>query len=82
MQYGVYVDFFDSVGILVSDGNIGDRFIFAIEYEVEPVDDLTRDTIISQSYNTRTEARRKAIEKASEIYNRMNHSSLINNHSS
>jgi len=63
MQYGVYVDFFDSVGIYIS---------------IEPYQDYDSDiqfwcfnikgfNIIE--LNTRNEARTEAIKKANEIYN-------------
>jgi hypothetical protein len=61
MQYGVYVDFFDSVGIeinLIKSRNINYYQIDDIAYTY------------SYSLKTRPEARIKAIEKANEIYNK------------
>ena len=61
MQWGVIVDFFDSVGITIqiaffdSDFNIFDVFI--------------NDILTSKEHKSRQEARTKAIEKANEIYN-------------
>ena len=58
MQYGVYVDFFDSVGLELVCFKYNNEFnSFVNGYEGE-------------SYSsTRNEARQKAIEKANEIYN-------------
>jgi len=63
MQYGVYVDFFDSVGY---------------ELEIFKTDELDFNVFVSVGkaigesgflVSTRQEARTKAIEKANEIYN-------------
>ena len=63
MQYGVYVDFFDSVGIQVNvTGWL--MFTYSISYGTSNVKRLKGDT-----YKTRPEARTAAIEKANEIYN-------------
>jgi len=64
MQYGVYVDFFDSVGseVYITNG------LFDIEIR-------QNRTLIDRSWGevaTRHEARTKAIEKANEIYNSNN----------
>ena len=68
IQYGVYVDFFDSVGIVIDvspnsyeKSRIGDGFEWWISKESGSVNDFTP--------RTRPEARTKAIEKANEIYN-------------
>jgi len=59
MQYGVYVDFFDSVGIrIMIQGGEGGLFYIKINYNCE----ISRDI-------PRHEARTKAISKANEIYN-------------
>jgi hypothetical protein len=66
MAYGVYVDFFDSVGIHLMSYNLkGDKNRYCSEIE------LAKDrAFFSKHYkDTRAEARQKAIEKASEIYN-------------
>lgn len=63
MQYGVYVDWFDSVGYNI---NIG-YGIVSKEYDFELV--TYRIEFVSDMLNTRQEARTKAIEKANEIYN-------------
>jgi len=64
MQYGVYVDFFDSVDIDIciyfGDGGGYEVNIYAKKYYA-----LDRNT-------TRQEAREQAIEKANEIYNVLN----------
>jgi hypothetical protein len=65
MQYGVLVDFFDSVGVNIE---------VWIEYQVGGVlidfyAVLVNDENISGGFETRQEARTKAIEKANEIYN-------------
>jgi hypothetical protein len=59
MQYGVYVDFFDSVGIRISMNQFNKEYWYDIE--------LTGDD--STCLKTRREARTEAIEKANEIYN-------------
>lgn len=63
MQYGVLVDWFDSVGVNITidyDFNEGIKYygfyIFA--------------NYGKQSFSTRPQAREKAIEKANEIYNK------------
>lgn len=74
MQFGVYVDFFDSVGIIVSTRNFFDNvkdscfFMFIIS------DNKSRHLINHVKENTpfiktRPEARTKAIEKANELLN-------------
>ena len=62
MQYGVYVDFFDSVGV-----NISESLVFTLErhgysFSIELYSDY-------EIYKTRPEARTSAIQKANEIYN-------------
>jgi hypothetical protein len=59
MQYGVYVDFFDSVGIDIDIFKTPEgKYLSAVEME-------GNDNI----HNTRQEARTAAIEKANELYN-------------
>lgn len=58
MQYGIYVDFFDSVGVEVVCFLMNGEYNWFIEGDIE--DNFTK---------TRHEARTKAIEKANEIYN-------------
>lgn len=65
MQYGVYVDFFDSVNVelVVYVEVFDDREFYwtVIEDGKDNVDGWA---------DTRTEARKKAIKKANEIYNK------------
>ena len=64
MQYGVYVDFFDSVGIDLDVFLLRNRFcIMIINKGDEVCSELSK-------YRTRHEARGKAIKKANEIYNK------------
>ena len=68
MKYGVYVDFFDSVGIYIKDRKISNikRFMCIIE------DEKGRhlNNYIEQGFlKTRKEVRTEAIENANEIYN-------------
>jgi hypothetical protein len=65
MQYGVYEDFFDSVGVDVSIRSLeSDRFDWRT-YEYSK-NDITYSEVF---FETRPEARTAAITKASEIYN-------------
>jgi len=61
MQYGVYVDFFDSVGIRISMNQFNKEYWFDIDPQAEDCECL----------KTRTEARTAAIEKTNEIYNKL-----------
>lgn len=61
MQYGVYVDYFDSVGVFANDYHIEIAFRYMI--------DIKEDTYMSTDFETRPEARTQAIIKANEIYN-------------
>jgi hypothetical protein len=70
MQYGVLVDFFDSVGVEI-DIDIDSKF----RYEVAEINfyiytELQTYDGYDNHYSTRQEARTKAIEKANEIYNK------------
>ena len=68
MQYGVYVDFFDSVNILMDIICIADGYECSI-WKREANGDV--GSIESKSFDSKTlnGARKKAIEKANEIYN-------------
>ena len=71
-RWGVYVDFFDSVGMLIeitrcgfgNDAVYNERFEYEISSGVIAVCDHRSD-----EYETRHEARKAALEKAVEIYN-------------
>lgn len=59
MQWGVYVDFFDSKGIeIMLDKDFRDCWVFVI------------DATEYGNFSTRAEARKEAIETANEIYNK------------
>jgi hypothetical protein len=64
-KYGVYVDFFDSVGIKLSIRNISDAYWFVINN----VNTKGKKDRHEGKYMSRAEARTAAIEKANEIYN-------------
>jgi hypothetical protein len=70
MQYGVYVDFFDSVGlnleILLSPIS-NTLYVHKFDYSVYTSNDEEYGS--TYEFDTRQEARQKAIEKANEIYN-------------
>ena len=68
MQYGVYVDFFDSVGIKISVNFTHENFRFDGWWFTI----LTNNDEIDKPFDTRQEARTKAIEKANDIYNERN----------
>ena len=61
MQYGVYVDFFDSVGIYIIISRDSGW------YDVDIAGEWTSTT----TQDNRTEARTLAIEQANEIYNKI-----------
>ena len=61
MKYGVYVDFFDSVGIYIIISRDSGW------YDVDIAGEWTSTT----TQDNRTEARIVAIEKANEIYNKI-----------
>lgn len=70
MQYGVYVDFFDSVGIYI---DIKSTPSSNLPYDSNIKD--IRNSLLVTEYNytkTRQETRKKAVEKANEIYNESN----------
>tara|TARA_R110002126_G_scaffold191586_1_gene339757 strand:- start:292 stop:612 length:321 start_codon:yes stop_codon:yes gene_type:complete len=62
MQYGVYVDFFDSVGIVIDICSSNFCSVFYVY--------LNKKTVPVTTCRTRPEARMAAIEKANEIYNK------------
>jgi len=65
MQYGVMVDFFDSVGIeieITRDIDWEDKVILGWVYYIENYEN-------NKWYDSRQEAREQAITKANEIYN-------------
>ena len=66
MQYGVYVDFFDSVGFSIHIHRMyfQTRFYYSIKELYTPIE--IEDV---QAYESRETARQKAIEKANELYN-------------
>ena len=64
MQYGVYVDFFDSVDIKIIIGTGFSGYLFNYRLSITGMQDEFDNEI-----EARTEARQKAIEKANEIYN-------------
>lgn len=71
MKYGVYVDFFDSVEIIVNSGQnlsnvIGKKFYCY----VRKVD--SSDFALQEHESNRQNARNKAIEKADELFNEKN----------
>lgn len=67
MQYGVYVDWFDSVGIYLEVACMAEGW--QSEVWLREVDRVRLDYCNHIENGTRHEARTKAIEKANEIYN-------------
>jgi len=68
MQYGVYLDFFDSVGIRIVidmdfENEVYDKFALYIEYKKHCFCNY------GMNFKTRKEARTEGIENANEIYN-------------
>ena len=68
MQYGVLVDFFDSVGIRIVidmdfENKVYDKFVLYIEYKKHCFCNY------GMNFKTRPKARNEAIKKADEIYN-------------
>ncbi len=64
MQWGLLVGFFDSVGCEIEIRKTALNWMFY----VFPYDDLPRNEV-KKLYESRPEARRAAIEKATEIFN-------------
>ena len=67
MQYGVLVDWFDSVGIIVDV--IKTDFNRLYNFEVYDENDIGKITNFLDGIETRPQARQKAIEQANKIYN-------------
>ena len=69
MQYGVYVDFFDGVGISVNNKRVdfNDQTWFCVIVNNNYIE-IKNDLPINH-FKTRPEARTAAIEKANELYN-------------
>lgn len=65
MKYGVYVDFFDSVGISVDVEYLGDGLFGMIWTTTDHKLPCGR----THGFDSRPEARTAAIQKANEIYN-------------
>lgn len=65
MKYGIYVDFFDSVSIIVHSGKTLEHSYGSFNWYAT----TTLKHYQSRITKTRQEARTKAIEKANEIYN-------------
>lgn len=59
MKYGVYVDWFDSVGIIIEVIFPFSSWSYIVNDDLDPL----------KEFDTRQEVRIKAIEKANEIYN-------------
>jgi len=62
MQYGVIEDFFDSVGIVIN-------IVKTQNFDWRYITDLDGGEYFDEYFKTRKEARKQAIEKATEIYN-------------
>lgn len=69
MQYGVLVDFFDSVGIYITDGTYRLKLDKEIFYWVIEIKNVRGREECIDTNQTRLEARTEAIKKANEIYN-------------
>jgi hypothetical protein len=69
MQYGVYVDFFDSVGVYLTIDNYYHRKRTPKVYYEFGYDTGNNWIAIKTQFKTRQEAREQAIIKANEIYN-------------
>jgi len=66
MQYGVLVDWFDSVGIYIDVHKVFN--LKEYRWWIED-DSLMLEDFQSEAFNSRPQARAKAIEKANEIFN-------------
>lgn len=74
MKYGVYVDFFDSVGIrLFTHDEFAEPLEFGFKYSHSEFGTL-KPVGIRNKHETRPEARTLAIKRANEIYNGNNSS--------
>ena len=63
-RYGVYVDFFDSVGIIIDISPSNFCSVFYVY--------LNKKTVPVTTCGTRKDARTASIKKANEIYNKLN----------
>ena len=61
-KYGVYVDWFDSRNLFI-------ELCYTEDWGYEVSHSETEDSIVDWGFDTRHEARTKAIRKANEIYN-------------
>jgi len=64
MQWGVYLEFFDSVGIIIDTERYSDHFY---EHYIKCYGDFVKNGIIKTSGKSRKEAQKEAIKKAFEI---------------
>ena len=74
MKYGVCVDYFDSVGLELVVHKFKNKYVASVFVEQEPLRSQLDDEEIKcnkKGYNSRPEARTKAIEKANEIFNEL-----------
>lgn len=69
MQWGVYVDFFDSVGIYLEDAVNNDTIAEKVVYDFYISLKNEHLEFRNDFFKTRAEARIAAITKANEIYN-------------
>lgn len=72
IQYGVLIDFFDSVGIYVSNNHNIDLYCSKLDgayYKIDYSNNEGMPTIVMNKFKTRPQARAKAIEMANEILN-------------
>lgn len=69
MQFGVYVDFFDSMEIHIECGGID---FINLHYWFNIQERKTISGVTDIEYKSRGKARSKAIEKANKIYNEKN----------
>jgi hypothetical protein len=69
IRYGVYVDFFDSVGLIIENKVDTDWDYKRITYYTEIEYNFRIWSTMSYEYETRNEARTQAITKANELFN-------------
>lgn len=72
MKYGIYVDFFSTIGIEISikpSKTYNARFEYMIYNEIIDGRSFIVEPLYRNIKNSRQEARSRAIEKANEIYN-------------
>ena len=68
MQWGVYLEFFDSVGYCISEYTFSEDKSFSCDVE----DFKTKEFIDCGTFETRKEAQTEAIKKANELFNQSN----------